>query len=78
MPAEDYGTSIIKPSAGNPDWFPNETKFIETYEKTETGKSGKNVFVIRRKNSAYNRGMSGDIFDASKDDFGLGPDCNIF
>ena len=68
--APDYGTPVIKPSEGSTNWFPDETNFIETYEKTGA-ETGKNVFVSEEKNSAYSRGMSGDVFDASKGDFSL-------
>ena len=68
--APNYVTPVIKPKSGNKKWFPNEANFIETYEKTGA-ETGKNVFVSEEKNSAYSRGMSGDVFDASKQKFGL-------
>ena len=28
--APEYGTRVIKPSKGNPNWFPDEANFIQT------------------------------------------------
>ncbi|CAL6383485.1 unnamed protein product [Bathycoccus prasinos] len=70
--APDYGTQVIKPKSGSSGWFPDMTNFVESFEKTGA-ETGKNVFVSEEKNSPYSRGMSGDVFDASKQKFGLSP-----